>query len=66
MNFLGAMLGCVAPCIELLFGVVGIPMLPGMVGETAKGATIAATEYGADWYKTMGKVFENFFKLSIV
>jgi hypothetical protein len=46
-----------------LFGIFGIPILPGMVPETLKGACLGAAGYGADWYKTLGKVFKNFFEL---
>ena len=58
--------GVFTSCFEMLAPVCGIPLLPGMSGEVVKGAAIGASEYGADWFKTIGKVFENFFDLNII
>jgi hypothetical protein len=63
-SIIPALFGACPDIVGSLFGFFGIPLLPGMVPEVMKGAALGAADYGKDWFKTLGKFFENLFDLN--
>ena len=62
-SIIGTIMGSINFCLSLIEGCLPFG-LPGMSPAILQGAALEGSAYGVDWFKSLGKVFKNFFDLN--